>query len=122
MTAISILIVEDEVLTAMFMEKLLKRKGYNVLKRLSTGEEAVEFAVINKPDLVLMDIRLAGKIDGIEAISRIVAGTSATIRFIFSSGYSDPDLIGRAMKLKPLGFLPKPVDIDDLYSIISSSF
>jgi len=121
-SAISVLIVEDEAITAMFMEAKLRNSGFNVLKRISSGEEAVDCALQLKPDLVLMDIRLAGRIDGIEAVTKIRLESVKDIQFIFTTGYSDIELKEQAVKLNPLGFFVKPVNVPELVSIILSFF
>lgn len=122
MAVISILIVEDESMTALFMETMLKRKGYNVLKCVSSGEEAVESALYLNPELVLMDIRLAGKMDGIEAVSMIKKKSKAAVEFIFTTGYSDSEFRESAMKLEPLAYLIKPVRLQEIVNIINSFF
>jgi len=122
MEHVSIIIVEDEAVTAMFMEVKLRRMGYNVLRCISTGEEAIGYAAEHRPDLILMDIRLAGKMDGIEAAERIKAGAESPVRFIFTTGYSGTDCRERAFRLDPAGFLVKPVNIAELVSIIESNF
>ena len=118
MEPVSIIIVEDEAVTAMFMEVKLRRIGYNVLKCISTGEEAIIFAAENKSDFILMDIRLAGKMDGIEAAELIKAGNGCNPRFIFTTGYSDTECRERALRLDPVGFLIKPVNVAELTGII----
>ncbi len=122
MKAISILVVEDEAMTAMYMETMLKRKGYNVLKCVSTGEEAVEFALSNIPDVIIMDIRLAGKMNGIEAVEKIKAVTIDTVKFMFTTGYSDAELMETSMKLGPIGFFVKPVNLSEISNVIESFF
>lgn len=117
---ISILVVEDEAMTAMFMETMLKRKGYNVMKLVSSGEEAVIFAREFIPDIVIMDIRLAGKMDGIEAVAKIKSESDKSIQCIFTTGYSDPELKDEAMKLNPLAFLIKPINLNELLSLIEA--
>lgn len=119
---ISILIVEDEAMTAMYMEAFLRRKGYKVLKRIATGEEAVVLSLQLKPDLILMDIRLAGKMDGIEAASQIKSEALSEIRFIFTTGYSDAEFKENAMSLDPLAFFIKPVNMTELIKKIGSHF
>lgn len=120
--AISVLIVEDEAITAMFMETKLRSSGFNVLKCVSSGEEALDYALRLKPDIVLMDIRLAGRMDGIEAVSKIKAESVKEIQFIFTSGYSDNELKEQAIKLNPLGFFVKPVNVPELVNNIKLFF
>ncbi len=114
----NILIVEDEAFTAMSLRLELERAGYKVCNILSTGEQAVSFAESNKPDLILMDIRLAGNIDGIEAAEQIK--TSQNLPIIFMSGYDDKSSRQRAQKLNPLSYLVKPVTLGDLTDVIES--
>ena len=122
MSGISILIVEDEAITAMFMETMLIRKGYRVIRCVSSGEDAVYYATKFRPDLVIMDIRLAGKMDGIETVSRIKAESSIAIQYIFITGYSDVELKNQAMILEPLDFLIKPINLTEMVRIIESFF
>lgn len=122
MNHISILIVEDEAMTAMYMSTMLRRYGFEVYKCLSTGEDAVDFAVKNSPDLILMDIRLAGNMDGIEAAQKILSTTAHPVQIIFTTGYSDIEYRERAHKLNPAGFLVKPLNTKELIGIIESCF
>jgi two-component system, response regulator PdtaR len=103
-----ILIVEDEIVSAMALERTLEHIGYEVIGTVTTGEEAIELAGREHPDLVAMDIRLSGKMDGIDAASRIMDETGAGI--VFMTGYDDEKTKERALALKPLGFLDKPIN------------
>lgn len=116
--AFRFLIVEDEIMTAMCLEMELKRVGYTVCQRVISGEEAVVSAVQHRPDVVLMDIRLAGQIDGIEAAQQIQA--SAEIPVIFMTAYPDDNTIKRVKQLNPLGFFIKPVKIHNIQSVVDS--
>lgn len=120
MNNISILIVEDEAVTAMFMETMLKKRGYKILKCVSSGEEAVLASLELKPDIVLMDIRLAGKMDGIEAAWGIKTGMNGSLGIVFVTGYSDQELKEKAFLLSPLAFFVKPVDMSELVRVIES--
>ena len=82
MKNINILVVEDEGIIAMELEARLQDIGYTVSATTGTGEEAIELADSTKPDLVLMDIMLKGKMDGIEAAN---AGTFAELDFHFAA-------------------------------------
>jgi DNA-binding NarL/FixJ family response regulator len=103
-----ILIVEDEAVAAMALERMLQDMGYDVLGSVPTGEEAIERAARDHPDIVAMDIRLAGKMDGIDAATKIQDSTGAQI--IFMTGYDDEETKRRAMALRPLGLMSKPID------------
>jgi two-component system, response regulator PdtaR len=111
-----ILLVEDEVLSALYMKAQLAKMGFQALTTLMTGEEAVASAREDRPDLILMDINLAGEMNGIEAIRRIKEGFEVPV--IFITGYSDQEIRERAGRLNPLAFLVKPVDIRELGRIV----
>jgi CheY-like chemotaxis protein len=103
-----VLIVEDEIVSAMALGKMLESIGCSIAGTVVTGEESIEWAKRLRPDIVAMDILLAGKMDGIEAASRIAEETGAPI--VFMTGCDDEETRGRALALKPLGFLSKPID------------
>ena len=113
---IKILEVEDEAITAMYMKKKLTRIGYEVTSTVATGEKAILSAKQNPPDVVLMDIRLAGEMDGIDAA--FIINTMYNIPIAFITGYDDQIIRERAEIIKPLGFFTKPVDINELKSLI----
>jgi CheY-like chemotaxis protein len=117
---LKILLVEDEVVTAMMMQSQLKHCGYEISQHVTTGENAIISARKNPPDLILMDIRLAGEIDGIEAAYKIE--TESNIPLIFITGYDDRSIEERARKFNPLGYLTKPLILKKLTSIIESHF
>lgn len=117
---IKILVVEDEFLIAMLLSKALMVAGYDICGPVATAQEAIEAANKNKPNLVLMDIRLAGPTDGIEAAEEIIS--SCQIPVIFITGYNNDEISGRARKLNPLACLTKPVTVKDLKPIIQSNF
>ena len=103
-----ILIVEDESIFARDLELTLKRMGYCVIAKASTGKEAIEIATATCPDLVLMDIVLKGEIDGIEAAGEILK--SFDIPIIYLTAYMEEHILERAKSTIPYGYLLKPVD------------
>jgi len=113
-----ILLVEDEVITAMQMRAELQREGFTVPKFITTGEEALAYAAREKPGLLLMDINLAGKMDGIDAAARI--GELYPVSVIFVTGYEDEEIRNRANAVSPLRYLVKPVRTAELAAIIDS--
>jgi CheY-like chemotaxis protein len=115
----TIMIVEDESILAMLVEMKLKRKGFSVLEPVATGEDAITVADKNKPDVIIMDIRLAGVIDGIEASEKICKKYNCSI--VFTTGYSDDAIHKKALALKPLAYLTKPYEINQLVSLIEHS-
>jgi len=117
---VKILLVEDEVVIAMLLRKQLANIGYPVLGHVTTGEKAIVSANQNPPDIILMDIRLAGEIDGIEAAETIKAKVDVPI--IFITGYDDKEIRERAEKIEPIGFLIKPLDVFSLKTILDARF
>jgi CheY-like chemotaxis protein len=106
------LIVEDETLIAYQLKKSLTRAGYEVCGTVGVGEQAVELARKERPDVILMDIRLLGAMDGIETARQIRTFLSAAL--IFTTGYMAPELKARASALQPIAYLSKPVDVQEI--------
>lgn len=107
-----IMVVED---SADLCEKIkfkLMKHGFNVTATASSGNEAIHNAIYSKPDLILMDIKLIGKIDGIEAAEKI--NKKINIPIIFLTAYSDEDFLKRAEKIAPYGYILKPFREQDL--------
>lgn len=111
-----ILIVEDDALIAMDLRMVLEQSGFHVCGPLATGEAAVQSAASDRPDIVLMDIHLAGEMNGIEAARRIQSNGRPCL--IFLSGYLNPDVVAEAGELKPFAFLGKPIAEEDLLATI----
>lgn len=107
-----ILIVEDEALIAAHIEEALEDAGYGVLGPFSDGGEAVESISERRPDLVLMDIKLAGELDGIDAALEIRRRHRLPV--VFLTAFADGALVERARKAEPYGYLLKPVREKDL--------
>jgi CheY-like chemotaxis protein len=116
---LSILMVEDEVLTAMCLTKELEAFGYTVLKNVTSGEEAIKNAKEKNPDLILMDIRLAGKLDGIETLREIQK--SNAIPVIIMTGNSDSESKNRAAQLNFLAYFVKPISAKEIKEVIDST-
>jgi len=104
----SILIVEDEKIAAIDLQDTLISLGYQVAGIATTGERAIAMADAATPDLILMDINLSGKLSGIEAAEQILSRHEVPI--IFVTAYADPDLVNRAKKCSPYGYIIKPYD------------
>lgn len=111
-------VVEDEALFAFYLIMKLKDMGFTVDAALATGEDAVARAEKYRPDLILMDINLAGEMSGIEAVKRIKERLDVPV--IFITGYSDAAIRARADELKPVAFLVKPIEIRELEGWIRS--
>lgn len=113
-----IMVVEDEIIAALGLLDQLEDWGYEVSEPVMTGEEAVRRAEAERPDLILMDINLHGKINGIDVAERI---GGLAIPVIFVTGYLDEKMSQRALGMKPLGLLKKPLDYGTLRSLIESA-
>ena len=111
-----ILVVEDELLAVQIITRELEFLGYEVAGVLTSGEEAVAQAAGLGPDLILMDIVLDGKIDGIEAAEQITG--SHGIPVVFITAYGEDSLFDRAKLTKPFGYLMKPVEATQLHHSI----
>src|SRR6266516_2703399 len=111
-----ILVVEDESLLAEDIQERLKNLGYEVAAVAHSGEEALARVAAAQPDLVLMDIRLKGKMDGIDT-ARVVR-ERFNLPVVYLTGEADGATLERAKATEPLGFLLKPIEEKRLYSTI----
>jgi two-component system, response regulator PdtaR len=111
-----ILIVEDEYLVSMELEARLSEAGFEVVGVATTASEALRLAVAERPVLIVMDIRLAGRQDGIDAAVRIYNTTG--IRCIFATAHAEPQIRERAKAASPIGWLSKPYQFDALVAMI----
>jgi two-component system, response regulator PdtaR len=111
-SAIKILLVEDEVFVAMDAEAILTAAGYEIVGNAVSGDEAVAKVASLAPDLVLMDIRLIGERDGIDAAHEIKRSFGTPI--IFVTANTDPITQARAMQAQPVAIVPKPFTPDTL--------
>ncbi|MCA9932431.1 MAG: PAS domain S-box protein [Anaerolineales bacterium] len=108
MSEANILIVEDESLIALDIQKQLQNLGYDVLAICSTGEDAISQADALHPDLILMDIRLGSAMDGITAAAHIHAQDDIPI--IYLTAYADETTLQRAKTTGPMAYILKPFE------------
>ena len=101
-----VLIVEDEAITALDLATELRGLGYDVCGIVDTAEDAVTVAAQERPQVVLMDVRLADGGDGIEAAREVGLRQDAAI--IFLTAHSDEATLARALVVSPAGYLIKP--------------
>ena len=114
-----ILIVEDEMLISMEIKQKLHSMGYAVVGQVISGESAIQKAGEEKPDLILMDIRLKGEMDGITAAKKIME--LYDIPIIFLTAHSDKATLERAIAISPSGYLLKPFKRRELMTNIEMS-
>ncbi len=112
MSGEKILLVEDDDVIAKVADWRLKNLGYTVCGRATTGAEAMELVVNNRPDLVLMDINIRGDVDGIETARMIKNGFNIPVVYVTS--HSDGPTLERAKATNPDGFIVKPFEDNDL--------
>ena len=121
MTGGTILVVEDEGLIALHLTMMLERKGYRITGPAYSGEMALcEIGKSPLTDLVLMDIALAGKLDGIET-ARQIRQQYPALPLIFVTAYSPERILDRMRDLAPDGVLIKPFEDTDLLALIEKA-
>jgi DNA-binding NtrC family response regulator len=112
----SILVVEDEAVVAEDLQHRLGELGYDVAGWAASGEDAVQLAEEALPDLVLMDIRICGELDGIDAAHAIRERSDVPV--IFVTAFADADTLARAKAVEPFGYIVKPFSDRDLETSI----
>jgi PAS domain S-box-containing protein len=116
MSSARILVVEDERIVANDIRNTLERLGHTVAAVVSSGEDAVARARELKPDLVLMDITLGGRIDGIQAAKEIQK--SRSIPIVFMTAHLDEPTLQRAKVTGPFGYVLKPFEERELHTTV----
>jgi PAS domain S-box-containing protein len=116
MSSPSILIVEDEAIVAADLANKLQQSGYRVAGSVASGEEAVALVRQQPPDLVLMDLRLAGAMDGIAAAEAI--RRECDLPVVFLTAHSDTATLDRAKLAEPFGYIIKPFEERELRTSI----
>jgi DNA-binding LytR/AlgR family response regulator len=120
MSALKIGIVEDELVIGRTILNTLEELGYTHCGPAINYTEAIEMLDEHKPDLLLLDIQLAGKKDGIDVAQKL--NESYKIPFIFLTANSDGDTIERAKKVNPHAYIVKPFTKEELYAAIEIAF
>src|SRR6187551_216072 len=115
-----ILVVEDQRLIAADIENTLKKLGYVVVGSASSGEDAISKADEARPELVLMDVRLRGEMDGIQAAE--IIRDRFNVPVVYLTAYADEETILRAKKTTPFGYLVKPFNERELRATIEIAF
>lgn len=116
MKPVRILIVEDEAIVAMDIQARLEQRGYAIAGMAATGEDAIRLAAQARPDLVLMDIRLRGEMDGITAASQIRERFRLPV--IFLTAHAEETTLQRAKVAEPFGYILKPFEERELHTLI----
>ncbi len=111
-------LVEDEVILAKSLSLDLGHAGYTVVNTETTGEGAVSFLRRHNVDIVLMDIGLAGDLDGVSAAQQI--RTFSAVPIVFMTGYANRANDPAVAAVQPLGFLAKPISFNRLRRVLES--
>ncbi|HBL25484.1 MAG TPA: hybrid sensor histidine kinase/response regulator, partial [Acidobacteria bacterium] len=119
MSRTRIYIVEDEALIAMELADRLAHLGYEVCGRAAQGERALEEIPPARPDLVLMDVQLAGALNGIETAARL--RDRCDVPVVYLSAFSDPGRVGEAVGTGPFGYLVKPFEERELHATLQAA-
>jgi len=116
---VQVLVVEDEAIIAMDILGMLKRMGCPASEAVFSGEESVRKVAEHRPDLVLMDIRLKGRMDGIQAAHKIYYQYDVPV--VYLTAFGDEATIDRANGSARFGFLTKPFEENELQSTIRNA-
>jgi DNA-binding response OmpR family regulator len=116
----NILIVEDDAYIVFALKASLKKAGHKICRVVATGEAALSSLDQDHPNLLLIDIHLAGKLDGIEVARRVRAQYGIPI--IFITGYEDNESKMQANAVNPVAYLVKPFSVSDLDAAIDLAF
>lgn len=119
--AITVLIIEDEILTAVDLKNKLERAGYKIKGTVSRGRQALEFMEQEEVDLVLMDIGLKGTMSGLE-IASILRKMDKKFALIYITAYTDNGTIEKVLLTEPDGFVGKPFGHDLIQQINYNMF
>jgi CheY-like chemotaxis protein len=119
MSRTRILVAEDETIVALDIKSCLEDLGYDVLGVTDRADEALKLAAAARPDLVLMDIRLKGEMDGIAAAEQIRRRWGIPI--VFLTAFSEESTLQRARAAEPLGYIIKPFDDRELQAVIAKA-
>ena len=115
-----ILIVEDERIIAEDIKRCLMHFDYDVVDIVSNGADAIIQTALLKPDLILIDIKIEGEIDGIETAAKILK--SHDLPLVYLTANADEATVTRAKRTKPYGFIVKPFEEVDLYATLQVAY
>lgn len=108
----NVIIVEDEPLSAMFIERIVTQMGHQIVGIYKDSDSALKAIKQDNPDVVFMDINIDGSLDGISVIKKLELHKETDV--IYVSSYSDSDIIEEALSTNPYNYLIKPIKEEDL--------
>lgn len=113
-----VLVVEDEAISTLLVKQLLKKMGHEAVAATARGEDVLELVTLHDPDLVLMDIALAGEMNGITAAFELRAVSNAGV--IYTTGYDTDEIREKALSVPGSVFLTKPIIQSELKALIDA--
>jgi len=113
---LNVLIVEDEAVVAWSIQETLEKQGYQVIGIVASGEDAVQRAIAARPGMIVMDIRIPGALDGIDAAREIQK--ELDIPVVFLTAHTDEITVNRAMTVSPFGYIVKPFFPEQLQTAV----
>jgi DNA-binding NarL/FixJ family response regulator len=116
----SVLIVEDDTLTALTLYDVIEFWGYKVCPVAGTPETALQNVREYQPDVVMLDMHLPGDMDSLELARKVQACSGAAI--VFMTGDSENALKKRALRLNPLAYMLKPLQLNELRGILQEAY
>ena len=118
--SVRVLIVEDEIIPANYLKKVLISEGYDVLPIVDTGKEALKVSKIEKPNIILMDVMLKDHISGCDVAFEL-SQYNPQILIIFLTAYSDKEMVDFAVESKAFGYLLKPYRDKEILATLALS-
>lgn len=115
-----VLIVEDDLIISMVLERMITKLGHQVVKKVIAGQDAIDSTFELEPDLILMDIQLKDDIDGITAMQKI--REKSDVQVIYITGNSDHYNMERAKRTNFVDYLVKPIQMSHLKKSIRKAF
>jgi len=112
----NILLVEDEIIIALYIQSVLTKYGYQEISIVSNAEDCFRLLKENNYDLIIMDISIEGDMDGVETAS--IVNEHYDIPLIFLTAYSDADILEKAKRVNPYGYIIKPINAKELYAMV----
>jgi CheY-like chemotaxis protein len=114
-----ILVAEDEVIIAECLIQDLRDVGYEA-DYVTSGEKVVSFVEKAEYDIILMDIHLSGRLNGIKAAKQIAV--KHDVPFLFITGYDEEYLYEEAKEVKPIAYVHKPIEVEEIIKLLDSHF
>lgn len=120
MLPLSVLIVEDDVVTQQYLSEILVKCGINQVHCYDNAKDTMEALEVFTPDMIFMDININGAFDGIRLAQTIL--DSVAIPIVFVTGYNDTEVLQEALKVSPYGYIVKPFTPSDIEAVLHIAY